>query len=79
MSIYEIIKKLIGSITPYGDSTVDATRIHNLEAYEVLAYALVIDLIEVAKFKNSPEYSMRKMGDSAFAMLEGIKKRIEED
>jgi len=77
MTIYEVVKKLIGSIEPYGDSDIDEKRSNNLDEHTELVFQLVVDLIETANFKDRNEYSIKKLGETAYASLLEIKNSIE--
>lgn len=76
MELYEIVKKLIGSIEPYGDSNIDEQRLSNINNHIILTQALIRDLIDVAEFKDRPEYSIKKLGTVAYDGLEEIKEMI---
>jgi hypothetical protein len=78
ITIYQIIRKLIGNIEPYGDTNIDEDRKLNLEEYNELVYRLVEDLINIAKFRDRPETSINKLGKIAYYQLIEIKKMIEE-
>jgi len=77
MSIYEIVKKLIGSIEPYGDSNIDNERLINLDEHIDLVYGLVADLIETANSKNTCESSIQKLGTKANDAILEIKNSID--
>lgn len=79
MSIYEIVKKLIGSIEPYGDSNIDEKRLINLDEHIELALGLVTDLIETADFRNRNEASIQKLGIKANKALLEIKNLIDKN
>jgi hypothetical protein len=79
MSIYEIVKKIIGSIEPYGDTNIDKERNTNINEYGTLACELVNDLINTARFKDRPENSIRKMGESAYFELKVLKDLIDHE
>ena len=77
MTIYDITKKLIGSISPYGDTDIDGKRIVNLNEQIELVFGLVSDLMTVAHFKDRDEASIKEMGQSAYDALLEIKDSIE--
>ena len=79
MKIYEINKKLIGSILPYGDSNIDEERTNNLEIHNLLTYELIKDLIEVAGYRYRKEFSIHKMGISAYSTLLELKEMIDSE
>jgi len=76
MNTYEIVKKLIGSIEPYGDSSIDRERILNLKEHQTLSEDLVYDLIKTSRFKEFPESSMQTMGKDAHQGLLDIQAMI---
>ena len=65
MTIHEIIKKLIGSITPIGETCTDNTRFENLKIMTKLVTLLVTDIDDVAMLKDSHEYSVKRAGEFA--------------
>lgn len=65
MEIYEVVKKLIGSIEPYGDSSIDEKRNSNLDEHIKFTHSLIEGLVEVAKYKNRHEYSIKNLGINA--------------
>ena len=79
MTIYEIVKKLIGNIEPYGDTDIDEERKDNLKEHEILTYGLIRDLIETAKLKDRPEYSIHELGHDAYNILWEIKETIDNE
>lgn len=72
MEMYEIVKKLIGDIEPYGDTNIDEKHMKNLSEHIEL-----VDLILVAKYKNRPEASMKEIGERAYDMLKEFHNNIE--
>jgi len=72
-----MVKKLIGSIEPYGDSGIDEKRSTNLEEHIDLVFGLVTDLIKTADFKNRGEASIQKLGIAANDALLEIKNSID--
>jgi hypothetical protein len=48
IDIYEVIKKLVGPITPVGASHVDSERLKNLKRLTELVERLVCDIDEIA-------------------------------
>lgn len=78
MELYDVVLKLIGDITPYGDSNIDSKRINNLKEQCSLSSVLIEDLINVAQFKERPEHSIKIMGELAHDTLIGIKEMLNE-
>lgn len=79
MEIYDVINKLIGKIEPYGDSNIDKERMENLKIHVDIIYKMIEDLIEVAKYKNRPEYSIRVLALTAYEELLEIKRMIDNE
>jgi hypothetical protein len=69
MDIPEIVKKLIGSIEPRGDSQIDEKRYENLIEHSYLVSDLIENLIFVSKYKDSYEGSVSKLGKRAYTEL----------
>jgi len=64
MTNTEIIKKLIGSISPCGQSGVDSERFENLKAMCELVNDLVTEIDNVAyRNKDSREHSVKIMAE----------------
>lgn len=79
MEIYTIIKRIIGNIEPYGDTNIDEERTNNLNTHINISYNLIKDLVEVAKFRNRSEYSIKSMGNLAYNELLEIKEIIDNE
>jgi hypothetical protein len=72
MELYDVVKKLIGPISPVGETVSDEIRLKNLQTLTRLVDDLVDDIEDVASHKDSHEYSVSKAGqlaDSFMAML----------
>ena len=78
LSIYEIVKKIVGSIEPYGNSNIDEERSNNLNEHIILTYSLARDLIDVAEFKDRPERSIHNLGSNAYDSLLELKEMIDD-
>lgn len=76
-SPYQVVKKLIGNIEPYGDSNIDKERMKNLQEHYDVTESLVKDLIDVAKYRNRPEASIKELGNEAYLELIEIKNIID--
>ena len=74
----EIIYRLCGNITPYGESNHDGEVYDNLENYyDVMDYCL--DRIRnVAEYKDRVEASMKSCGKSAYEYLKQCKEYIDD-
>jgi uncharacterized protein YaaR (DUF327 family) len=70
MTTHEIIKKLVGSIEPLGETSEDERRFENLKNFTNLVHALVLDLDEMAyRHKHSHEFSVKRASDFASKFL----------
>ena len=61
MSISEILKKLLGEIEPYGDTTIDGKRYLNIQNYYEALCFIVAKLKASAKLKDRQEYSIKQI------------------
>ena len=65
MTIYEVVKKLIGEIQPVGETNTDEKRLENLSAMIELVELLLDDIYEIIKFQNRTEHSLQEAGEFA--------------
>ena len=66
MTVYDVVKKLIGEINPIGETNEDARRFENLEKMVILVDTLIGEIDKVAaNNKNRQEYSLKKSGQFA--------------
>lgn len=65
MTIYEIVKKLTGDISPVGDTCIDEKRFNNLKDVTELVSCLINDIQLVSKRINSYEFSVKRSADFA--------------
>lgn len=65
MTHFDIIMKLIGPVTPAGDSSIDPERFENLKTLADVTVQLVDKLNDVAKYKFSHEGTVKKAGEYA--------------
>ena len=76
MKIKEIVQKLVGSITPAGESNLDTKRLENLKIICGLIEDLVYEVNYVARDKDRYESSMKEMGVYAQKFLDNLKEEI---
>ena len=69
MTNYEVVKKLIGPITPLGESYADINRYINLEATITLVDSLLNDIKVASSFSSCQQASMKKIGKRAAEFL----------
>jgi hypothetical protein len=62
LSIYKVVKKLVGAVEPVGETTEDDRRFDNLQVMTELVDLLLSDIDSVAQNKNRGEYSMKRAG-----------------
>ena len=72
MTHFDIVKKLIGAVEPYGDSRIDEQRLENLNDMQILVEQLIRDIKSVAKYSDRPERSMHQIGLQAKMFLSEI-------
>jgi hypothetical protein len=73
MTIYSIVYKLIGQISPIGEHNADTERLDNLREHIFLVEQMIRDIKEVSRYKTRPEASMKKLGEKAQHFLETYK------
>jgi len=64
-NVHEVVIRLLGEVTPTGESTTDQVRLLNLKQTIEVAENLIIRIGLLRSYKNNPEYSMRVMGKEA--------------
>lgn len=78
MDIQEIVKKLIGPISPIGDSNADEVRFTNLKTMSDLVDGLVYDLASISNtYSNSHEYSVKRSGEFADKFLRDLAESLD--
>lgn len=77
-TLLEVVSELVGYTEPYGDSNIDETRYENQEKIIELVTNGIEDLINNAEYRSRSAYSMYKIGNRAYDVLENIYKLIEE-
>lgn len=78
-NIKQIVDKLIGEIKPIGSSEYDSQCLENIEEYIELFETMFFDLLEIAKYKNSPFSSVSKVGHKANESMSMIKDVLSEE
>lgn len=72
MELKEIVQKLVGNITPAGESHLDTQRFENLKTMCDLVEDLVYEINFVARDKDRYESSMAVMGKYADKFLRNL-------
>jgi len=75
-NIKEIVQKLVGSISPSGQSHLDTQRLENLKVMCGLVEDLVYEINFVAREENAYQYSIKEMGVYARKFLDNLKEEI---
>ena len=71
--LYDVIKTLIGTISPVGETSVDKMRCDHLSSHYEITEMLIEDIGKVAsRYCHRNEYSMNKAGKRAKKYLEQI-------
>ena len=71
MTNYDVVKKLVGRITPVGETNTDDERFENLKALTHLVELLILDIDKVAcDYKDKEEFSVRRAGEFAYNFLD---------
>ena len=76
MDIKEIVQKLVGSITPAGESHLDTQRLENLKVMCSLVDDLVYKINFVTRDKDRYEASMKEIGVYAQKFLDNLKEEM---
>ena len=77
-TIIKVIDALIGSIEPYGSTHIDNERTENLKALLYVMDEYIAEIDKVVKYRNCPQYSMRKMGEIAYEWFVDLKGYVDE-
>jgi len=73
IDVYEVVKRLVGEITPIGETQTDEIRFENLKVLTVLFKKLHCDLDDLAFYnKNRKEFSMNQAGKLADKCLDEV-------
>lgn len=73
MEIIDVVNKLIGSVNPIADSSVDEKRLENLRQYCDLVDKMLFEINMVANQRESPYASVMTAGHFAHKFLTDIK------
>lgn len=74
--LIKVMEKLVGNITPGGETYSDNMAYDNQENLIELAEEMVYMLIRNSKYKDRSEYSVEKIGKRAHAALQTLYKEI---
>lgn len=76
MTNTEIVNKLIGKISPIGETNTDNERFENLKAMCELLENLFIEVAALKSYQNSHEFSVKRAGDYAANCIENLNKTL---
>lgn len=76
--IYEVIKKLVGSIEPVGSTHVDEARLKNTETLGLVVLLLVDDLVRVAQRDSGGRHSDAKVIQMACDSIRDISEKCDQ-
>jgi len=73
MELHEIVLKLVGPVTPIGETTADDRRYENLKVLADLTSKLIIEISQISyRYKNSHEFSVKRAADYSAEFLTEI-------
>lgn len=75
-NVFDITKRLLGSIEPYGDTNIDNERLENLVQTIELTEKLIDEIILVARFKGDHLFSRNKMGTTADIFISEMREKF---
>ena len=78
LSKQEVLIKLVGPITPCGDSNIDKIRLENLEELIEITENSITNIISVARYYQSYEYSVAVIGNRANKFITELKDMLNE-
>ena len=79
MDIYEVVEKLVGPISPVGETNTDNARYENLKELIELTDKLVGKISSCAYLKDSSAFSISRAGKSCQGFLDDLKECLQED
>jgi len=73
MDIHEIVKKLVGDISPVGETNEDNKRFENLKIMGDLVESLLSDMDDIVYRKsNNQEYSIKRAVDFVIKFMDDM-------
>lgn len=72
MTIYDIVKKLIGNIMPIGETREDDIRFEHLKATTELVDLLLDDIKRASHCSNKGEFSLKRSEEFASKFLDNL-------
>jgi len=73
MDIHEVVRKLVGPISPVGETNADNVRYENLKELIELTDKLVGDISSVAYLKDNAAFSISRAGRCSQGFLDDLK------
>lgn len=74
----QIVRRIVGEITPIGESREDEKRLYNLSETNILICNLLDEIIGVARYKDNQEASVKRIGRLADDCITEIRNRLTE-
>lgn len=78
INLHDVVMKLVGPITPQGETHTDNKRYDNLSELIDLTWRLVSEIQSVAVYEKRHEHSMNIAGKKASDALANLYEQIEE-
>ena len=75
-NVFDVTKRLLGEITPYGDTAIDEIRYQNLVDTIELTEKLIDEIIMVARYKGDHLFSRNKMGTTADVFISALREQF---
>ena len=73
MTNYDVVKKLIGDITPVADAAIDCRRLENMKSMCELLRQMFEDVDDIAyRYRSSPYSSQKEVGQYANKFLSDL-------
>lgn len=76
--ICKLLDIFIGETEPWADSTVDAERYENLNTLIDICFWAIHRLYIVSKYRTSPYWSSKEIGEKAYSAMMDLKAQCEE-
>jgi hypothetical protein len=73
MELHEIVRKLVGPVTPVGETQEDARRLENMKVLTELADRLLCDIALTAHNADRVEASMKAIGVHARKFMASVR------
>lgn len=75
----DVIERLVGKVEPVGDSAIDSERYYNLVFVIEILYWAINTLSDLSKYKISPYYSEKEIGERSYSELFTVAEYLNEN